>query len=54
MTSLNEAMASCVPWQVPGAAVYASVSELFEIATTSSAAVAAAIRSVPGLSRPNA
>lgn len=24
MTSLNEAMASCVPWQVPGAANYAS------------------------------
>lgn len=23
MTSLNEAMASCVPWQVPGAANYA-------------------------------
>lgn len=37
MTSLNEAMASCAPWQVPGAANYASVPELFKIATTSSA-----------------
>lgn len=42
--SMNEAMASCVLWQVPADANYASVSGLFETSTTSSAAVAVAIR----------
>ncbi|MDQ1027037.1 hypothetical protein QF035_004619 [Streptomyces umbrinus] len=49
---MNEAMASCVLWQVTADANYASASELFEASTTSSAAAAVAIRSVPGLGRP--